>query len=114
MLDLMALIERLMMSHMHLLWQVFYVVSKELQGWNGGKGHVTKDVLKKGLPCPSDDTLILVTSVPSLPPSFMIWKCNVLEPIRVLSHHLNPLRMVTLSNSCMDEVKILKKPFLED
>lgn len=43
------------------LRQVFYVVSKESQGWKGGKGHVNKDMLKKGLPSPSDDTLILVT-----------------------------------------------------
>ena len=40
--------------------QVFYVVDKPTEDWMGGKGHVSKDVLLKGLPSPSDDTLILV------------------------------------------------------
>ncbi|KAG0590923.1 hypothetical protein KC19_1G136000 [Ceratodon purpureus] len=50
----------------HPNFKVFYVVSKESEGWKGGKGHVTKDVLKKGLPSPSDDTLILVCGPPGL------------------------------------------------
>lgn len=52
---------------MHPSWQVFYVVSKESQGWRGGKGHVSKDMIIKGLPSPSDDTLIMVTRVLKLP-----------------------------------------------
>lgn len=42
------------------MWQVFYVVDKPTQDWNGGKGFLNKDILLKGLPSPSDDALILV------------------------------------------------------
>ena len=64
MLDPIVRIERLI--RMHLLWQVFYVVSKDTKEWKGGKGHINKDVLIKGLPSPSDDSLILVSFIPSL------------------------------------------------
>lgn len=36
------------------------MVDKPSQDWKGGKGYINKDVLLKGLPAPSDDTLILV------------------------------------------------------
>jgi cytochrome-b5 reductase len=39
---------------------VFYVVDKPTQDWKGGKGYLNNDTLLKGLPAPSDDTLILV------------------------------------------------------
>ena len=45
---------------MCILWQVFYVVDKPTQDWKGGKGYLNNDTLLKGLPAPSNDTLILV------------------------------------------------------
>lgn len=50
-----------------LVWQVFYVVDKPTQDWKGGKGFLSKDVLLKGLPSPSDDALILVPRLQPLP-----------------------------------------------
>lgn len=54
----------------YLLWQkkktqVFYTVDNPSKNWRGGTGFITKDMVVKGLPDPSDDTLVLV-SVTSL------------------------------------------------
>lgn len=45
------------------LWiiQVYYVVDKPSSDWRGGSGYITKDMVLKGMPAPSDDTLILVS-----------------------------------------------------
>jgi cytochrome-b5 reductase len=40
--------------------QVHYVVDKPVSGWRGGVGYISKDMVLKGLPCPSEETLILV------------------------------------------------------
>lgn len=45
--------------------QVFYTVDNPSKNWRGGTGFISKDMVVKGLPDPSDDTLILV-SVTSL------------------------------------------------
>ncbi|PSR84488.1 NADH-cytochrome b5 reductase-like protein, partial [Actinidia chinensis var. chinensis] len=34
-----------------------------LKDWNGGSGYITKDMVVKGLPSPSDDALILILSI---------------------------------------------------
>ncbi|EPS65850.1 hypothetical protein M569_08927, partial [Genlisea aurea] len=46
--------------------KVFYTVDKPTDDWVGGKGYVSKEVALKGLPCPSDDTLILVCGPPGM------------------------------------------------
>ncbi|MCO5585690.1 hypothetical protein L7F22_039626 [Adiantum nelumboides] len=43
-------------------FKVFYVVDKPSSNWNGGSGFITKDMVLKGMPTPSDDTLILFNS----------------------------------------------------
>ena len=40
--------------------QVYYVVDKPTPDWKGGAGYITQDMILKGMPEPSDDTLILV------------------------------------------------------
>ena len=57
------------------LWQVFYVVDKSSEEWKGGKGYLNKDMLVKGLPAPSDDTLILVYFVSNMSASFVNRTC---------------------------------------
>ncbi|XP_024538192.1 NADH-cytochrome b5 reductase-like protein isoform X1 [Selaginella moellendorffii] len=46
--------------------QVFYVVDKPTRYWGGGSGFITKDILVKGLPPPSDGNLIMVCGPPGL------------------------------------------------
>lgn len=41
--------------------QIFYTVDNPTKNWRGGAGYISKDVVVKGLPSPSDDTLILVS-----------------------------------------------------
>jgi NAD(P)H-flavin reductase len=41
--------------------QVFYTVDNPSKNWRGGTGYISKDMVVKGLPGPSDDTLILVS-----------------------------------------------------
>ncbi|MCO5602532.1 hypothetical protein L7F22_056665 [Adiantum nelumboides] len=47
-------------------FKVFYVVDKPSSNWNGGSGFITKDMVLKGMPTPSDDTLILVCGPPGM------------------------------------------------
>lgn len=42
-------------------FQIFYTVSTPTNNWKGGVGHISKDMVEKGLPSPGDDTLILVS-----------------------------------------------------
>ncbi|KAF7838678.1 NADH-cytochrome b5 reductase-like protein [Senna tora] len=51
----------------HPNFKVYYTVSSPSKTWKGGVGHISKDMAEKGLPNPSDDTLILVCG----PPGFM-------------------------------------------
>jgi len=41
--------------------QVFYTVDNPTKTWKGGAGYISKDMVVKGLPAPSDDTLVLVS-----------------------------------------------------
>lgn len=43
--------------------QIFYTVDNPTKNWRGGAGYISKDMVVKGLPAPSDDTLILVSFV---------------------------------------------------
>ncbi|KAI3767599.1 hypothetical protein L2E82_17846 [Cichorium intybus] len=42
--------------------KVFYTVDNPSKFWVGGEGYISKDMALKGLPAPSEDTLILVSS----------------------------------------------------
>ncbi|KAL0382873.1 UNVERIFIED_CONTAM: NADH-cytochrome reductase-like protein [Sesamum calycinum] len=46
--------------------KIFYTVDNPTKDWLGGKGYISKDMVVKGLPSPSDDTLILVCGPPGL------------------------------------------------
>eukprot|EP00850_Spirogloea_muscicola_P021589 SM000255S08768 [mRNA] locus=s255:170703:174046:+ [translate_table: standard] len=46
--------------------KVFYVVDHPDKDWHGGVGRTNADILKKALPAPSDDTLILVCGPPGM------------------------------------------------
>ena len=43
--------------------QIFYTVDNPADNWRGGTGYVSKDTAVKGLPAPSDDSLILVSPI---------------------------------------------------
>ncbi|KAH7289887.1 hypothetical protein KP509_30G022700 [Ceratopteris richardii] len=47
-------------------FKVYYTVDKPTSDWNGGSGYITKDMVLKGMPTPSDDTLILVCGPPGM------------------------------------------------
>ncbi|KAJ8637645.1 hypothetical protein MRB53_011912 [Persea americana] len=51
-------------SHPNL--KVFYTVDNPSKNWRGGKGYISKDMISKGLPGPSEDTLILVCGPPGM------------------------------------------------
>ncbi|XP_027331544.1 NADH-cytochrome b5 reductase-like protein [Abrus precatorius] len=51
-------------SHPNL--KIFYTVDNPTKNWKGGAGLISKDMVVKGLPCPSDDTLILVCGPPGM------------------------------------------------
>lgn len=47
-------------------FKVHYVVDKADKGWKGGVGYVSSDMLKKCMPAPSDDSLVLVCGPPGM------------------------------------------------
>ncbi|KAL1822583.1 hypothetical protein ACET3Z_009361 [Daucus carota] len=51
-------------SHPNL--KIYYTVDKPSENWTGGKGYITKDMAVKGLPGPSEDSLVLVCGPPGL------------------------------------------------
>ncbi|KAI4335758.1 hypothetical protein L6164_014369 [Bauhinia variegata] len=51
-------------SHPNL--KIFYTVDNPTKNWRGGVGYISKDIALKGLPSPSDDTLILVCGPPGM------------------------------------------------
>ncbi|KAJ7527962.1 hypothetical protein O6H91_16G078500 [Diphasiastrum complanatum] len=57
-------IDALAESHPNL--KVFYIVDKPTDGWRGGSGYITKDLIVKGMPAPADDILILVCGPPGM------------------------------------------------
>ncbi|XP_024535904.1 NADH-cytochrome b5 reductase-like protein [Selaginella moellendorffii] len=54
------------LAEKHPNFKVFYVVDKPTHYWGGGSGFITKDILVKGLPPPSDGNLIMVCGPPGL------------------------------------------------
>jgi cytochrome-b5 reductase len=54
------------LAHAHPNFKVFYMVDIAATDWTGGLGRINKDVIMKGLPRPSHDTLILVSGPPGL------------------------------------------------
>ncbi|KAK3029093.1 hypothetical protein RJ639_039237 [Escallonia herrerae] len=57
-------LDALAASHPNL--KVFYTVDNPSETWRGGTGYISKDMAVKGLPSPSDDTLILVCGPPGM------------------------------------------------
>ncbi|KAI0522434.1 hypothetical protein KFK09_004813 [Dendrobium nobile] len=55
---LKAELDRLAASYPN--FKVFYTVDKPSKSWRGGAGFISSDMILKGLPGPSEDTLILV------------------------------------------------------
>ncbi|CAJ2634802.1 unnamed protein product [Trifolium pratense] len=51
-------------SHPNL--KIFYTVDNPTKNWKGGVGYISKDMVVKGLPAPSDDTLVLVCGPPGM------------------------------------------------
>ncbi|KAK4479177.1 hypothetical protein RD792_014688 [Penstemon davidsonii] len=46
--------------------KIYYTVDNPTKDWRGGSGYISKDMVVKGLPSPSDDTIILVCGPPGL------------------------------------------------
>ncbi|XP_020685101.1 NADH-cytochrome b5 reductase-like protein isoform X1 [Dendrobium catenatum] len=61
---LKAELDRLAASYPN--FKVFYTVDKPSKSWRGGAGFISSDMILKGLPGPSEDTLILVCGPPGL------------------------------------------------
>lgn len=57
-------LDMLSVSHPNL--KIFYTVDNPSKNWRGGKGYISKDMILKGLPAPSEDTVILVCGPPGL------------------------------------------------
>jgi NAD(P)H-flavin reductase len=56
-------------------FNVHFIIDRHEEGWNGGVGHVSKEMIISYLPPPSDDTLLLTCGPPILttkvlPPMF--------------------------------------------
>ena len=47
----------------HSNFKVFYVVEKPSKTWNQGVGYVTEEHVKKYMPAPSNDSLVLVSLI---------------------------------------------------
>ncbi|KAF3781616.1 NADH-cytochrome b5 reductase-like protein [Nymphaea thermarum] len=54
------------LSASHPNFKVFYTVDNPSKNWRGGTGYISKEMILKGLPCPSDDTLIFVCGPPGM------------------------------------------------
>ncbi|KAL2622464.1 hypothetical protein R1flu_002669 [Riccia fluitans] len=50
----------------HPNFKVYYVVNNPMDNWKGGVGFTSYDMLVKGLPSPTEDTLILVCGPPGM------------------------------------------------
>ena len=50
----------------HSNFKVHYVLNQAPQGWNGSVGHVNADILKKYMPAPSDDNIVMVCGPPPM------------------------------------------------
>ncbi|KAL6331085.1 hypothetical protein AAG906_009513 [Vitis piasezkii] len=55
-----------MLAATHPNLKIFYTVDNPSNNWRGGTGYVSKDMVVKGLPAPSDDSLILVCGPPGM------------------------------------------------
>lgn len=54
------------LSSKHPNLKIFYTVDTPSNNWTGGTGFISKDMVVKGLPSPSDDSLILVCGPPGM------------------------------------------------
>lgn len=54
------------LSASHPNFRVFYTVDYPTKDWRGGSGYISKDMAEKGLPGPSEDTLVLVCGPPGM------------------------------------------------
>lgn len=54
------------LSSSHPNFKVYYIVDRPASGWGGGVGYISLDMVLKGLPSPSEDTLILVCGPPGM------------------------------------------------
>lgn len=45
---------------------MFYVLDKAPAKWAGGVGYVTKDIIQKHLPAPSEDSIVFVCGPPPM------------------------------------------------
>jgi len=57
--------------------KIFYVLDKPSEGWKGGSGYVSTDMISQNLPPPADDVLILMCGPPRM--------------IEMLEQHMNTL-----------------------
>ncbi|KAI3891181.1 hypothetical protein MKW98_007486 [Papaver atlanticum] len=46
--------------------KIYYTVENPTNNWKGGKGYLTQNMVEKGMPSPSEDTLILVCGPPGM------------------------------------------------
>ncbi|KAF9617860.1 hypothetical protein IFM89_039054 [Coptis chinensis] len=54
------------LSASHPNFKIFYTVDNPSKNWRGGAGHISQDMILKGLPSPDEDSLILVCGPPGL------------------------------------------------
>lgn len=54
------------LSARHPNLKIFYTVDEPSKNWRGGVGYISKDMIIKGLPSPSEDALILVCGPPGM------------------------------------------------
>ncbi|KAL5729525.1 cytochrome-b5 reductase [Ranunculus cassubicifolius] len=54
------------LSAKHPNLKIFYTVDEPSTNWRGGAGFITKDMIVKGLPSPSEDSLVLVCGPPGM------------------------------------------------
>ncbi|GBG87898.1 hypothetical protein CBR_g46198 [Chara braunii] len=54
------------LSFSHPNVKVYYVIDKPAKGWDGGVGYINEDMLRKAMPPPSDDNLIMVCGPPGM------------------------------------------------
>eukprot|EP00244_Chara_vulgaris_P013567 TRINITY_DN782_c0_g1_i2.p1 TRINITY_DN782_c0_g1~~TRINITY_DN782_c0_g1_i2.p1 ORF type:complete len:356 (+),score=62.11 TRINITY_DN782_c0_g1_i2:60-1127(+) len=57
-------LDRISFSHPNV--KVFYVIDRPVKGWEGGVGYITEEMLRKAMPPPSDDNLIMVCGPPGM------------------------------------------------
>lgn len=59
-------IDALQARRPHMIIDVHYVLDKAPEGWEGGEGYLTKDMLSAKLPAPGDNHLVMVCGPPPM------------------------------------------------